>query len=413
MDNMVLKFNIQIAIIGLLASLSFSCKKEYDVPPISYPTDLGPITIDSLKQLQASIGSVSFSDDYTLRGIITMDENDGNIYKNVYLQDNTGAINVRLLTGGGLYVGDSVKIALKGCYLSRFNGVLQLDSVNTDVNVIKVSSGNVFNPEVTTIDQLTTNKESELIQLNNVQFVQWEIGQTYADKTNQISKDHILEDQNGNTIVVRSSGYASFADQTLATGSGSIVLIAAVYNGAMQLIIRDYSEINFNSPRFNGLAVYKDFNDDEITSNGWTTQTIAGTFTQWETSSAGGAPNPYASISNYNGSNEVADVWLISPSIDLSGYTAPKFSFDNAKNYTGPNLEVYISTDYVSGLPSTGNWTNISSFANWSTGGFTFVNSGLIDLSGYGQANVHVGFRYQGGSSDGSTWELDNILIKA
>lgn len=400
--------------LGLCTLVIFnSCKKEYDTPPLSYPNDLGTITIDSLKQLQATSGSVSFTSDYSVEGTVTMDENDGNIYKNVYLQDNTGAINVRLLTGGGLYVGDKVKIGLNGCYLSRFNGVLQLDSVNADINVNKESSGNYFAPEVTTIDQLTTTKESELIQLNNVQFVNWELGETYADKDNQISRDHLLEDQNGNTIVVRTSGYASFAGEPIATGSGTVVLIAAVYNGAMQLLIRDYSEINFSAPRFSGLALYKDFNDDEITSYGWTTQTVAGNFTAWETSSAGGAPNPYAAASNYDGSiNEIADVWLISPSVDLSGYSTPKLSFDNAQNYPGTALEVYITTSYAGGLPNIGNWTNITSMANWSSGSFTFVNSGPIDISAYISSNVHIAFRYQGTATDGSTWELDNILIK-
>lgn len=412
---MVKKMKILKSISIIISSVIVltACKKEYDTPPLTYPADEGNITIDSLKQIQATLGSISFTSNYSVEGTITMDENDGNIYKNVYMQDNTGAINVRMLSGGGLYVGDKVKISLNGCYLSRFNGVLQLDSVNADYHVKKESSGNYFAPEVTTIDQLTTAKESELIQLNNVQFVNWELGETYADKDNQISRDHLLEDQNGNTIVVRTSGYASFAGEDIADGSGSIVLIAAVYNGAMQLLIREYSEINFSAPRFSGLALYKDFNDDEITSYGWTTQTVSGTFTQWEASSAGGAPNPYAAISNYDGTNnEVADVWLISPSIDLTGYSTPKFSFENAMNYPGPALQVFISTDYLDGAPSSGNWTDLSGFANWSSGGFTFVNSGLIDISAYITSNTHIAFRYQGTSSTGSTWELDNILIK-
>ena len=148
-----------------------SCKKEYETPPIIYPTELENITIDSLRQMQEAQTSVSFNQNYTISGIVTMDETDGNIYKNIYLQDHSAAINVRLLSGGGLYVGDSIKIILNGCYLNKFNGVVQLDSVGTDINVIKKSSANAFPPEITTIDQLTTLKESQLIQLNDVQYV--------------------------------------------------------------------------------------------------------------------------------------------------------------------------------------------------------------------------------------------------
>ena len=407
----------KLYIIGALAAVTSltACKKEYDTPPLTYPDTDGIITIDSLRQLQQSQGTVSFDDNTSVYGIITMDENDGNIYKNVYMQDHTGAINVRLLSGGGLYKGDSVRIALDGCYLNQFNGVLQLDSVDADVNVVKQSVANVFAPEITTIDQLTTAKESQLIQLNDVQFVQWELNNTYADKPNLESRDILLEDQNGNTVVVRTSGYSSFADQQIAQGSGSIVLIAAVYNGAMQLLIRSYAEVNMNGPRFTGLVLNKDFNDDDPFSQGWSQQAVVGTFANWETSSAGGAPNPYAVISNYDfdgGVNIETDNWLISPSFDLSGASAPTLSFDNAENYGGPALELKISTDYVSGDPSSANWTDLTSFANWSSGGFTFVNSGDIDLSAYLGTNIHIAFRYTGTTSDGSTWELDNIVIK-
>jgi hypothetical protein len=149
-----MKRNLIIAALVLLG-LS-SCKKEYDTPPINYPSNNGAVTIDSLRQLQQSQGSIAFSEDVSVYGIVTMDENDGNIYKSVYMQDHTGAINVRLRSGGGLYQGDSIRIALNGCYLNQFNGVLQLDSVGADIHVIKQSVGTYFAPEITTIDQLTT-----------------------------------------------------------------------------------------------------------------------------------------------------------------------------------------------------------------------------------------------------------------
>ncbi|MEX1003224.1 MAG: DUF5689 domain-containing protein [Crocinitomicaceae bacterium] len=397
-----------------LFAVFISCKKEYDTPPLSYPGIEGSVTIDSLRQWQQSEGSISFDSELSVYGIVTMDETDGNIYKNVYMQDHTGAINVRMLSGGGLYEGDSIRIALKGCYLNSYNGVLQLDSVDVDYNIVKQSVDNSIMPELTTIDQITSAKESELIQLENVQFVSWQLDETYADKENLISEDRLLEDQSGNTVVVRTSGYSSFADQQIAQGSGSIVCIVNHFNGEIQLLIRSFAEINLNNPRFNGLVLLKDFNDDEITSGGWTTQNVVGTVAQWETSSAGGAPNPYAAISNYeNNTKYDTDSWLISPSVDLSGLTTPTLSFDNAYKYTGLPLELYVSTNYVSGDPSSGTWANITGSANWSGGNFIFVNSGDIDLSPYLGTNVHVAFRYQGTTSDGSTWELDNILIKS
>lgn len=401
----------RLLVIGLFTVLAVSCKK-YETPPLTYPAKGTAVTIDSLRQMYQATGPQILGN-LDLYATVTMDENDGNIYKSVYMQDATGALNVRMLNGGGVYAGDSVRISLNGCYLNQFGGVQQLDSVNADWNIVKIEVDRHWTPELVTIDQITTVKESQLVRLENVQFVEWQLNDTYADKENLQNGDVILEDMNGNTIVVRSSGYASFADQQVAQGSGSINLIVSHFNGELQMLIRDYSEIDMNGPRFEGLKHLKDFNDDEVTSGGWIQYAVTASVAVWETSSAGGAPNPYCQISNYNGSdNEVADQWLISPSIDLSSATSPKLQFDNAYNYSGAPLEVYVSNDYISGNPQSATWTNLTSFANWSGGSWVFVNSGEINLAPYIGSNVHIAFRYQGSSTDGSTWELDNIIIK-
>ena len=103
-----------IIAIGSLLVFS-SCKKKYDTPPIEDIPATGSITIDSLRNWQASTGGTfRIEDEISVHGIVTMDEGDGNIYKNFFLQDATGAINVRTNTGGGIYLGDSVRIYLKG-----------------------------------------------------------------------------------------------------------------------------------------------------------------------------------------------------------------------------------------------------------------------------------------------------------
>ncbi|MCB9178368.1 MAG: choice-of-anchor J domain-containing protein [Flavobacteriales bacterium] len=68
-----------------------------------------------------------------------------------------------------------------------------------------------------------------------------------------------------------------------------------------------------------------------------------------------------------------------------------------------------MSTDYASGDPSTGTWTNLS--AAVSPGSWTWTPSGEIDLSMFISGNTRIAFKYTGTSSDGKTWELDNIRI--
>lgn len=399
----------------MLGALVFSsCKKKYDTPPLEEIPETAIMTIDELRTWQGTEGGViSIQNELSVYGIITMDETDGNVYKNIYMQDHTGAVNVRMLSGGGVYQGDSVRIYLKGTILSEYNGVLQIDSVDVDRNIIKQSTNNSFAPEIVSIDMITSLKESELIQINDVQFIKPEVGQTFADGEELVSLDRVLEDADGNTIKVRTSGYAAFADQIIPEGSGSIVCIVSHFNGEVQLLIRSFSEISMNNERFSGLVSAKDFDDGEITTGGWTSYQVAGPEVKWETSSAGGAPNDYGVISNYiDGVNITTENWFISPSIDLSDAASPYLNFDNACSYDGAAIEIFVSTDYdgTSNPNDQGSWTNISGAATLSTGFFTWVNSTDMPIMTFGE-NVHIAFKYTGSGADGRTWELDNIII--
>ncbi|MCT4581192.1 MAG: choice-of-anchor J domain-containing protein [Flavobacteriales bacterium] len=157
----------------------------------------------------------------------------------------------------------------------------------------------------------------------------------------------------------------------------------------------------------------KDFEDLSLTSGGWTTQVPVDT-TNWYASEQSG--DKFAKISNYNGSNNVAsEAWLISPSIDLSSATAPMVSFETVMKWAGPVIEVLVSTDYDgTSAPSTATWTDITAGAtldlNDQTWG-SWTPSGEVDLTNYISSSVYVAFKYTGSNSDGSTWEVDNILV--
>jgi len=152
-----------IIAVGILV-VFVSCKKEYDVPPIETIPTTDIISLDSLRDWQEGVnGKISIQSEVSVVGVVTMDENDGNLYKNFYLQDATNAINVRILSGGGIYKGDSIRIYLRGTILSKYNGVLQLDSVNVDNNILKLDTDISTVPLVTTIDQVTPAMESKLI----------------------------------------------------------------------------------------------------------------------------------------------------------------------------------------------------------------------------------------------------------
>ena len=404
-----------ISLISVIAiSMVVSCKKEYDSPPKKEIPVGMVITIDSLRNMfQGS--SIHFNEDYSIYGVITADETSGNLYKNVFMQDATGAINLRLLTSGGVYQGDSIRLYLRNCVLSKYNGMIQIDSVNTDNNIIKQATGKVVVPQtVSSITQINSSLQSHLIRLDSIEFVPIDAGTTYADAINQMSMNKTIEDCSGNTILLRNSGYANFAGNTTPTGKGSLIAIVGEYNGTMQLYIRNLNDVQMSSPRCPGSVIpylSKDFEDNSLTSGGWHTEQVSGLNINWTTATFG---STLAKCSNFiSPTNYPCETWYISPSIDLSASVIPNLYFDNAYKYTGAGLQLMISTNYSgSGDPNLAIWTNLTTSAVWSTGNYVFVNSGAVSLNAYKTSGVRIGFKYTGSASDGSTWEIDNVLVK-
>ncbi len=417
-------------ILGAIAlGLTFSsCKKEFDEPPVPEIPTGNVKTISELKALYFSQGAKSISEEWSTFGVVSADETSGNIYRTVYIQDATDAITLRLLSSGGVYQGDSVRVYLKGTRLDDVNGVISIDSVDVDQNIVKQSTGNQVQPLVLTIDQLTDGQESKLVQLNDVQFTDAFIGQTYADAVTLSSKNTEIEDCDGNIIIVRNSGYANFANEIITANKGTLVGVLSEFNGDKQIFLRALTDVQMNdtvrcngqssgggnpgggNPGGSGQGIFSDdFESEGFSLGGWTTQTVQGN-ADWFVDDF--SNNFFAKITNFSaGSNTETEAWLISPSIDLSAVSSATLSFENAFNYSGAPLELYISTDYSSGLPSTATWTQVS--FNLSTGNWDFVNSGAIDLSAYtGNNNVRFAFKYIGSNSDGSTWEVDNVLVE-
>lgn len=157
----------------------------------------------------------------------------------------------------------------------------------------------------------------------------------------------------------------------------------------------------------------KDFDDQSTTSGGWMIQDVTNpdVITSWTTANTASPDGTfYGKCSSYSGGNHDLETWLISPSMDLSSSTTPTLSFMNAYNYTGTALVVKISTDYDgSSSPSTATWNTLS--VNLSSGSWAWINSGNVDLSAYNTTDVYVAFIYEGNTSGGSTWEIDDILI--
>lgn len=236
---------------GMLLSLGGCIKDEFDTPTIP-EIPLGHVmTVQQLRDFCPPGNIHKFTGDTSVVVVVTMDDKSGNLYKEAYAQDANEGILVRLMSPGGLYKGDSIYINLKGTTLKYYRKVFQIDSVSVDDNIVKREVGVITEPEVVTISDIRTLAyESRLIKLENVQFVESDTSKTFADAPNLEYGELSIQDENGNSVTLRTSGYAKFASQNVSDGRGSIIAIAGRYDDQAQLAIRATEEVQFDGPRF-------------------------------------------------------------------------------------------------------------------------------------------------------------------
>lgn len=248
----------------LIPLLAISCVRDFDAPPIPEPKYDGAAantTIARVKELYASTTSDAPSvieSDYIINAIVTGNDISGNIYKQLYVKDNSGAINIGIDQNSmyaNLRVGQELFIHLQGLSVVSYGGELQIGYSGTNANRIpwEIFESKAFlsgwpntdnaQPEVVKIGDLTPSMVNKLVRLDNVYFVN---GGKNAFTTNNATTNEALKDGDGNTIDVRTSSYATFANDLLPTGSGTLVGLLGRYNGSWQFTLRSADDvINF------------------------------------------------------------------------------------------------------------------------------------------------------------------------
>ena len=144
--------------------------------------------------------------------------------------------------------------------------------------------------------------------------------------------------------------------------------------------------------------------DWENGMNGWSFVTVEGS-KPWTIASYSG--NHYAYGNGYNGGANTQ--WCISPAFNISAYSNVTLTFRNAKNYSGPDLELFFSNDYDGEHPATATWVALE-FVK-STGSFAWAESGTIDLADFTGENCYIGFKYTSTETEAAAWEVDDVTL--
>ncbi len=172
-------------------------------------------------------------DDVYIEGIVTMSGIDENNMsdRNAFIQDESGAIALRMSTKTSLRRGYQVKINLKDVVLGSIRGLLQANVIQYKHVLFVGDNVTLPTPKPITIADLNTgNYEAQLVNIDNVQF----------EEEGTFNGNQPITDCK-NTIDVLTISPASFAKDNYPNGNGKIVGIASTYTNPV-LLIRDLED---------------------------------------------------------------------------------------------------------------------------------------------------------------------------
>lgn len=208
--------------------------------------------------------------DLILEAYVISSDEMGNFFNTLHVQDKaiipTAGIQIEIeLRDSYLRFspGDKVYLHLKGLYLGRSKGIFALGSAYTSFGNLILSripahaiSKHIEKscdkqaavvPMVTTIGDIEFQHANTLITIENLEFSEEELGQSYA-VAEEISK-RILVDCMDQQLLLRTSGYADFSQKLVPEGMGAITGIYYPENDVPQLLVRSQTDLSFNKER--------------------------------------------------------------------------------------------------------------------------------------------------------------------
>ena len=235
-------------------------KNNYPTPNVNFELPIGHVyTIDTLLTMLypnypnlSGVSEFVFTEDASVYGIVTDDETSGNLYKASFIQDGDKAIELYMKSTSGLRIGDSVRVYLKGAKLSEYSGTAQIQDLEPK-HVTILANGKFIEPEEITTNNITFDYIGRLVKLNHVEFRAADRNNTFAPDDAYGQFNIAQYDDNCNlideSVIVRTSNYASFAKRQLPQGSGSIIGILTYYSGTAvyQFTIRTISEVQMDN----------------------------------------------------------------------------------------------------------------------------------------------------------------------
>jgi len=277
---------VSFAAVLLMLSMVTSCSEEFDRPPMVLPT-ASHIPNMSIADFKAQYWreAVNYVDtvnqDIVIHGWVTSSDESGNVYKKIYLQDESGMGMTIAINQSGLYekyrIGQELVLNLRGGFVGKFNGQQELGYPDT-ANYRKYGSwrmsfmaqpmwesmaelnGFFTSAKVDTmvieLSDLSNKHDANnlmryqgtLVRINGVSFKEADGKQVFAPEGNNYTNRNLI-DANGRTLTVRTSSHAVFASTPLPEGPVDVVGLLDFYStsnnasGVWQLSLRSINDV--------------------------------------------------------------------------------------------------------------------------------------------------------------------------
>lgn len=232
------------------------------------------ISIAQLKEMYKTNILTSYSyaqvtEDLKIKGVVTGNDISGNIYNEVPIQDETGAIIIAVAQGGiygYLPVGTEIIVSLKDLYVGNYGKQAEVGMPTTN------SSGSTYVGRMSRmlwndhfkITGVMKNVEPELFAdgatgaattwnidadggklgvIKNVSIRNVTPQSVYAEPSGKTSVSWYFNEFKGTSIMIYNSPYCDFASKVLPQGKCNITGIVKRYNNYWEIIIRDENDV--------------------------------------------------------------------------------------------------------------------------------------------------------------------------
>ncbi len=269
-----------LALLTVMTAGLAACQDDVDAPGVNVPkSDVEPNT--TILQLKETFWdeatnyakTIEDADDpdrrFIIHGRVISSDEEGNVFKSLVIQDETAAMAFSI-DSYNLYlnyrVGQDIVLDVTGMDIGKYAGLQQIGrrSWYENGNTYQVSfmsleyfqnyaqlnglpiAADIDTLDVNSFSEISTTPEglrkwqSQLVRFRNVSFT--EGGQrkfsAYHATTNE-EQNTTIQDRNGATLTVRTSGYCTFWNETLPVGNIDLVGILSYYNTAWQIIMID------------------------------------------------------------------------------------------------------------------------------------------------------------------------------